>query len=96
MTEKFVTSNSVLLGCISIVVVRICQLSFFLFFSPTNIAQMRKVSDIHVANVLNQSCGCDFQDMDICLDIIIIDLKGAIQDFVPSPQCAANCLQHAC
>ena len=26
--------------------------------------------------------------------IIIITLKGAIRDFLQSPHCAANCLQH--
>ena len=30
----------------------------------------------------------------ILLLIIIISLKGAIRDFVHSPHCAANCLQH--
>ena len=30
----------------------------------------------------------------IILIIIIIAMKGAFQDFLQSPHCAANCLQH--
>ena len=47
--------------------------------------------------------GCDFcvrssdpQSTEVQFDIIviIIALKGTIQDFLQSPHCAANCLQH--
>ena len=30
----------------------------------------------------------------IIITIIIIALKGAIRDFLQSPHCAANCIQH--